>query len=110
MVASVEESPSRPTLLSVLEAQVLGLSVEVLLDLDDVSVSLAGSGVFHSPLFQGLVVCSGWGFHDFSKQLSFGDSKQEVLHHFRASDGVSCLSGELFKFRNVAVHVSWVGF
>ena len=110
MVASVEESPPRPSLLPVLEAQVLGSSVEASLDLDDVSVPLAGGGVFHSPLFQGLVVCSSRGFHDFSKQLSFGDPKQEVLHHFGASDGVSCLSGEFFKFRDVAVHVSWVSF
>ena len=110
MIASVEESSSRPPLLSVLETQVLGSSVEASLDLDNVSVSLAGRGMFHGPLFQGLVVRGSRGFHDFSKQLSFGDSEQEVLHHFRASDGVPCLSGEFFKLRNVAVHVGWVGF
>ena len=75
MVASIEESPSRSSLLSVLEAQVLGSSVEASLDLDDVSVPLAGGGVFHGPLFQGLVICSGRRFHNFSKQLPFGDPK-----------------------------------
>ena len=76
MVTSIEESSPQPlSLLSVLEAQVLGSSIEALLDLDDVSIFLAGSGVFHSPLLQGLVVCSGRRFHDFSEQFSFRNPK-----------------------------------
>ena len=75
MVTSVEESPLQPSLLSVLEAQVLGSTVEASLDLNDVSVSLAGGSMFYRSLFQGLVVCGGWGFHDFSKQFPFGDSE-----------------------------------
>ena len=74
MVTSIEESSPQPLLLlSVLEAQVLGSSIEASLDLDDVSVFLTSRGMLYNPLLQGLVVCSSRRFHDFSEQFSFGN-------------------------------------